>query len=140
MSKYKTRVITDESQVPEGWKRYHEITESPTQQKRLSDAQTEGLIEAVKLMRSPDDRTGPVWVRPDQAASILSPPQEFACGNLTKAPWSLEECPAIVRLTNEVAEILKFQATFQMQIDDVLVNVQRLNREFGVSTKATKEE
>ena len=71
MRKYKTKVITDESQVPAGFKRISSLADSLTDQKKLSDAHTDGLIEAVKLMRSTDDRTGPVWVDAQAAAHVL---------------------------------------------------------------------
>jgi hypothetical protein len=72
MRKYRTKVITDESQVPAGFKRISVLADSLTDQKKLSDAHTDGLIEAVKLMRSTDDRTGPVWVDADAARKVLA--------------------------------------------------------------------
>jgi len=72
MRKYRTKVITDESQVPAGFKRISVLADSITDQKKLSDAHTDGLIEAVKLMRSTDDRTGPVWVDAEAARRVLS--------------------------------------------------------------------
>jgi hypothetical protein len=71
MKKHKTKVITDESQVPVGFKRISVIADSLTDQKKLSDAHTDGLIAAVKLMRSTEDRTGPVWVDANAAALVL---------------------------------------------------------------------
>ena len=71
MRKYRTKVITDESQVPAGFKRISSLADSITDQKKLSDAHTDGLIEAVKLMRSTDDRTGPVWVDASAAERVL---------------------------------------------------------------------
>lgn len=73
MGRFKTKVITEESQVPEGFRRIAAIADSLADQKRLSDAHTDGLIRAVKLMRSTDDRTGPVWVCPEAAARVLAP-------------------------------------------------------------------
>lgn len=71
MKKHKTKVITDESQVPSGFKRISVLADSLTDQKKLSDAHTDGLIAAVKLMRSTEDRTGPVWVDAEAAARVL---------------------------------------------------------------------
>jgi hypothetical protein len=72
MSRFKTKVITDESQVPDGFKRISVLADSPANQKKLSDAHTNGVIAAVKLMRSTDDRTGPVWVHVDDARRVLT--------------------------------------------------------------------
>lgn len=78
MSKFKTKVITDESQVPPGFKRISALADSLADQKRLSDAHTDGVIAAVKLMRSTDDRTGPVWVDAEAAARVLWPAEPAA--------------------------------------------------------------
>ena len=72
MRRFKTKVITDESQVPDGFKRISVLADSLTDQKKLSDAHTDGVISAVKLMRSTDDRTGPVWVDADAARLVLA--------------------------------------------------------------------
>jgi hypothetical protein len=72
MRRFKTKVITDESQVPDGFKRISVLADSLTDQKKLSDAHTDGVIAAVKLMRSTDDRTGPVWVDADAARQVLT--------------------------------------------------------------------
>jgi hypothetical protein len=71
MSKFQTKVITDESQVPQGWMRVSQLCESLADQRKLSEAHTDGLIPAVKLMRSVNDRGGPVWVSPDDARLVL---------------------------------------------------------------------
>lgn len=71
MRKHKTKVITDESQVPAGFKRISSLADSLTDQKKLSDAHTDGIIAAVKLMRSTEDRTGPVWVDAEAARRVL---------------------------------------------------------------------
>jgi hypothetical protein len=72
MRRFKTKVITDESQVPEGFKRISLLADSLTDQKKLSDAHTDGFIAAVKLMRSTEDRTGPVWVDAKAAREVLA--------------------------------------------------------------------
>ena len=71
MRKFKTKVITDESQVPAGFRRISALADSLSDQKKLSDAHTDGIIAAVKLMRSADDRTGPVWVDAEAAKRVL---------------------------------------------------------------------
>lgn len=71
MRKHKTKVITDESQVPAGFKRISSLADSLPDQKKLSDAHTDGMIAAVKLMRSTEDRTGPVWVDAEAARRVL---------------------------------------------------------------------
>jgi hypothetical protein len=77
MKKFKTRVITEESQVPAGFKRICEITHSLTEQKQLSDAHTDGRIEAVKLMRSTNERGGPVWVDAAAARLVLAGDENY---------------------------------------------------------------
>jgi hypothetical protein len=72
MKRYRTKVITAESQVPHGFKRICEITQSLVEQKQLSDAHTDGRIEAVKLMRSTTERGGPVWVDAAAARRFLA--------------------------------------------------------------------
>jgi hypothetical protein len=72
MRRFKTKVITDESQVPQGFKRISLLADSLTDQKKLSDAHTDGFIAAVKLMRSTEDRTGPVWVDAKAAREVLA--------------------------------------------------------------------
>ncbi len=72
MRKFKTKVITEESQVPHGFRRISSLADSLTDQKKLSDAHTDGLIAAVKLMRSTEDRTGPVWVDAEAAREVLA--------------------------------------------------------------------
>ena len=71
MRKFKTKVITDESQVPPGFVRISALADSLTDQKKLSDAHTDGVIAAVKLMRSTEDRKGPVWVDAEAAKRVL---------------------------------------------------------------------
>ena len=68
---FATKVITDESQVPEGYVRICDISPSNTEQKRISEAHQEGLIAAVKLMRSTRDTVGPVWVHKESAVELL---------------------------------------------------------------------
>jgi hypothetical protein len=67
------RIITSEDDVPKGWKRIVEITNSPTDAKILSDAHNAGTLDAVKLMRTTSDmRTGAVWMDPALANALLA--------------------------------------------------------------------
>lgn len=61
---HQTKVITSEDQVPPGYISMVEVRArfGETVSKKLSDAHKQGLLPAVKLMRTIDDRTGPVWV------------------------------------------------------------------------------
>lgn len=70
MPTYTTRVITDESQVPEGYVRLKEWG-SPEQQ-HISKAHQGGLIPAVKLMRNITDTHGPTWVDKEKAEEFLN--------------------------------------------------------------------
>ena len=75
---FATKVITDESQVPEGYVRICDISPSNTEQKRISEAHQDGLISAVKLMRSTRDTVGPVWVHRESAVELLRRHREKA--------------------------------------------------------------
>ena len=105
MAKLKTRVITDESQVPDGFERIAVITDSRTKQKQLSDAHIAGSLAAVKLMRSTDDFAGPVWVNVEQANSIISGRADSAQKNgdgLAVSSWAIPE--ELVRLLERLSE------------------------------------
>ena len=60
--KYSTMVITDETQVPTGYVRICELTTVAAAQASLSKLHGDGLVPAVKLMRTARDHSGPVWV------------------------------------------------------------------------------
>lgn len=108
MRKYKTKVITDESQVPAGFKRISSLADSLTDQKKLSDAHTDGLIEAVKLMRSTDDRTGPVWVDAQAAAHVLRGSATLQAGKPAKAvdsAWGESACLSLADMGSTMVEI-----------------------------------
>ena len=100
MRRFKTKVITDESQVPDGFKRICSLASSLTDQKKLSDAHTDGFIDAVKLMRSTDDRTGPVWVDADAAIRVLASSSGYhaAKAGVAKQPDGNGNDPALVAL------------------------------------------
>lgn len=78
--KHKTAVITKESDVPEGYvpiTRFREL-HGDAMATKMSHAHKDGFIRAVKLMRTADDRSGPVWVHQDDWQAYLKstePPQ-----------------------------------------------------------------
>jgi len=115
MRKYRTKVITDESQVPAGFKRISVLADSITDQKKLSDAHTDGLIEAVKLMRSTDDRTGPVWVDAEAARRVLEPEKPVTSKKGTSDPaWADSRTEAAVIALCEINNgISLMQATLE---------------------------
>jgi hypothetical protein len=58
-----TKVITEESQAPQGYIRICEMARGNEEMARqISRLHNSGAVPAVKLMRSVQDRTGPVWV------------------------------------------------------------------------------
>lgn len=58
-----TKVITDESQAPIGYVRICDMANGNQEMARqISRLHNTGAVPAVKLMRSIQDRTGPVWV------------------------------------------------------------------------------
>jgi len=62
--KYATKVISELSQVPEGYISMTELRQglTSTEAKKLSDCHMEGHVRAVKLMRTINDTTGPVFI------------------------------------------------------------------------------
>jgi hypothetical protein len=123
MNKFKTKVITNESQVPAGFTRISELASSLRDQKKLSDAHTDGLIEAVKLMRSIDDRTGPVWVDAAAAAKVLAGvPQAPAKPSHEKQSADV----AIAALTEVLSAMVTNQFTLIHAIEQIADAVQRI--------------
>lgn len=69
---FQTKVITDESQVPEGFVPMSRWERDKTNHKRLSDAHNDGRINAVKLIRfASEARVGKVWVHEQEAIRFL---------------------------------------------------------------------
>lgn len=70
---FKTRVITDAGQVPVGFVSMADLcrTHGEPTARALSEAHTQGKVQAVKLMRTPADRSGPVWLEPHGANTIV---------------------------------------------------------------------
>jgi len=70
--KHVTRVITDESQVPDGYVRISDLApDLNTSVKSLSKLHVDGLVPAVKLMRTAKDLFGPVWVDREIAVKAI---------------------------------------------------------------------
>jgi hypothetical protein len=71
---YQTRVIANESQVPEGYVRLKELAEkySDNDRKKLSEAHNNGHVRAVKIMRTVNDRTGATYVHEGDADAFLT--------------------------------------------------------------------
>lgn len=109
--KFRTKVITDESQVPAGFRRISALADSITDQKKLSDAHTDGLIEAVKLMRSTDDRTGPVWVDAVAADRVLRGEEKPKEGSKSSGATGIDKrhvesvCESLADISSDVGTL-----------------------------------
>jgi hypothetical protein len=90
--KHTTKIITDLSQVPEGYTRLSEIASRDTKQgkiihKFLSDAQMNGQVRAVKLVRTMAEmRTGLVFVQVDDAEAFIKYRQMRPIGPRVEKP------------------------------------------------------
>ena len=78
-AKHTTRIITDESQIPDGFVPVSHFRENgfvqrwPTIAKAISDAHSLGRVRAVKLCCTLGDlKTGPVYVHEGDAAAFLA--------------------------------------------------------------------
>lgn len=70
---YETKCITDISEVPDGFVPLSDFNSRSRDHKRLSDAHKQGLIRAVKLVRTVKDfHNGRVWVEERGAREFLS--------------------------------------------------------------------
>jgi len=105
MKRFKTKVITDESQVPDGFRRISVLADSITDQKKLSDAHTEGVIAAVKLMRSTEDRTGPVWVDAEAARLVLAGDKPKAKAKQTTDLQYESVCESMADIATSLASV-----------------------------------
>jgi len=68
---HKTRVITNESEVPDGFVPSDSFGDR-LDRRRISDLQLQGLVPAVKLMRTPTDQAGPLWVCRESVEGLLA--------------------------------------------------------------------
>jgi hypothetical protein len=71
--KHKTAVITKETDVPAGYVPIASFREvhGDAMATKMSHAHKDGFVRAVKLMRTADDRGGPVWVHQDDWLAYL---------------------------------------------------------------------
>jgi len=90
IGKCKQWVVSDESQVPDGFRQLKEYGPPRTKGKSgspeyetLHRAYRNATIEAYKVMQSPRDKCGPVFVNSSQAQSVLS--TELYCGQPVQA-------------------------------------------------------
>lgn len=142
MGKFKTKVITDESQVPAGFRRIAALADSLSDQKRLSDAHTDGVIAAVKLMRSTDDRTGPVWVDAEAAARVLAPPDAACKSKPATAADAIDKrhaesvCESLASIDSTLDEICRVLERLATAIESIATQP----RETGVEFKKLTDE
>lgn len=71
MGKHKEYVILDVSQVPEGFVPLANWGLNKQQHNAICHAKARGKIRCCKLMRCSSDKSGPVWVHPDDAKAVL---------------------------------------------------------------------
>lgn len=71
MAGYRTRLIVDPADVPKGFVQIARVASNRTEAVWLSRAHSTGAIAAVKLARYASDRTGKVYVDPQQARELL---------------------------------------------------------------------
>lgn len=71
MAGYRTRLIVDPADVPKGFVQIARVANNRTEAVWLSRAHSTGTIAAVKLARYASDRTGKVYVDPQQARALL---------------------------------------------------------------------
>ena len=71
MAVYRTRLIVDPADVPKGFVQIARVANNRTEAVWLSRAHSTGTIAAVKLARYASDRTGKVYVDPQQARELL---------------------------------------------------------------------
>jgi hypothetical protein len=94
------KVITDESQVPEGYVPLSRWGADKTTHKRLSDAHSDDRLPAVKLMRTTSEaQTGKVWVHEESAIRLLAEIESAKNARhdaaTPKVPASVAEVPKI---------------------------------------------
>lgn len=136
MGKFKTKVITDESQVPPGFRRIAALADSLSDQKRLSDAHTDGVIAAVKLMRSTDDRTGPVWVDAEAAARVLAPAEPVgkakpaSAGEVIDKRHAESVCESLVSIDSTLDEIYRVLERLTTAVESIATQPRRTDGDF----------
>ena len=72
-TKHTTRIINDVGQVPQGWIRLKAYTQTHggSVRRLLSRAHYEGKVRAMKIMKTPYDSHGAVFVEPNDAKEFI---------------------------------------------------------------------
>lgn len=86
-----TKLITETSQVPEGFVRLYKLTRNKSEQNYLSHLHRAGQIPSVKMMKSTGHRTGGVWVDSATALRLLKEQRDF----LLSVGESVAEVPSV---------------------------------------------
>ena len=102
------KIITSESEVPEGYKR---LKEFKRRQSTLSEAAKAGKVRAVKLVKRYGQKGGPVWIHFEDAKKLLGdekPPGPGAPSNVTawKIAMSPERAAEMFSLLHEINDKL----------------------------------
>jgi hypothetical protein len=73
LTKHTTKIINDVSQVPQGWIRLKAYTQTHggSIRRLLSRAHYEGKVRAMKIMKTPYDSHGAVFVEPNDAKEFI---------------------------------------------------------------------
>jgi len=71
MAGYRTRLIIDPSDIPDGFVQIARMASNRTEAVWLSRAHSTGVIDAVKLARFASDKTGKVYVDQQQAWELI---------------------------------------------------------------------
>jgi hypothetical protein len=126
--KCKQWVVSDESQVPDGFKQLKEYGPPRTKGKSgspeyetLHRAYRNATIEAYKVMQSPRDKCGPVFVNASQAQSVLS--TELYCGQPVQstvaatATASAASCRHVESVCESLADIAQSLAAVERMLE-----------------------
>ena len=109
-----TKVITDESQAPLGYIRICEMAAGNEDlAKQISKLHNAGAVPAVKLMRSIQDKTGPVWVCKNSVEHMLkNTPQ-----NNTMPPVQFNSDASLKKICELMEKALMEVASIAQSVD-----------------------
>lgn len=139
MGNYRTAIITDVSQVPEGYVQLVKFANRRDQnyktiQKALSDAHKNGHIRAVKLMRTlTDAKSGPVYVHRGDAEPFLRDRNMESTAGRRAAATSRRDEDA---LGDAFCELSKTMITLCGRIDELGDLVQDLTAALQLSVES----
>lgn len=112
--KYKTGLITDISQLPQGYVAMSELKRGVDESEKriMSDAHLEGHVRAFKLMKTPDDIRGQVYLHvqdyEEWKMSRETKPSRKGNSNANDNTAALERIALAVEKTNElITELCK---------------------------------